>query len=105
MTTEEETIYSEVDNTIVLLKVLVLIFVKSYTTKHYYLYIRIHTYRIQNNIILTTAMSTTVVFACKSNSCRSQMAEGWVSKMVAGSVKVVGYFAIFSFVVSVLLTT
>lgn len=48
---------------------------------------------------------STVVFACKSNSCRSQMAEGWVSKMVAeGSVKVAGYFAIFSFVVSVLLT-
>ena len=27
-------------------------------------------------------MSTTVVFACKSNSCRSQMAEGWAHEWV-----------------------
>ena len=33
---------------------------------------------VQNN----TAMSTVVVFACKSNSCRSQMAEGWAKKWV-----------------------
>lgn len=28
-------------------------------------------------------MSTTIVFACKSNSCRSQMAEGWARKWIA----------------------
>lgn len=28
-------------------------------------------------------MSTTIVFACKSNSCRSQMAEGWALKWIA----------------------
>eukprot|EP01083_Nonionella_stella_P000429 1231_1 len=27
-------------------------------------------------------MSTTVVFACKSNSCRSQMAEGWAKQWI-----------------------
>mmetsp|Transcript_28133 Transcript_28133/g.51943 ORF Transcript_28133/g.51943 Transcript_28133/m.51943 type:complete len:358 (+) Transcript_28133:91-1164(+) len=27
-------------------------------------------------------MSTTIVFACKSNSCRSQMAEGWAQKWI-----------------------
>lgn len=28
-------------------------------------------------------MSTTIVFACKSNSCRSQMAEGWARAWIA----------------------
>jgi len=35
-----------------------------------------------SNIGCSTIMSTTIVFACKSNSCRSQMAEAWAKEWI-----------------------